>query len=241
MKYNGLSKGVYKNVLVASAVVLVACSSTPSTDDSKTLLATQELKKQLEQQKTEWEAVKPDIERLLALEEDFKLLIQSLNTSQLSSSPPNLGGEIEATPLVEATPPISPVENILTSHKSNEEEKAVPEYVQAKFNTPSKPLTKKALVSDTRNAIKTQQFAVQVAAYDNEIQLAKGWLRLQGSFPELMSTVNPIKEKIVVKNKSLWALKVGPFKSRSAGNQYCSDLKKRNQDCFIGMYQGEEL
>lgn len=243
MKYKFLSKPVCKNLLLLSAVALVACSSTSPMDNSQEKLANEALKKQLDEQKAEWEAIKPDIERLLALEEDFKLLIQSLNTSQLSSSPQNLGGEVQAAPLVPAPQEVSPVEDILMSEGSDDETSMneKPAYVQAQFNMPASSISKTPSTRAKNDAVKSSKYAVQVAAYDNEIQLAKGWLRLQGSFPELMSTVNPIKEKVSVKNKSLWTLKVGPFTSRSAGSRYCSQLKQRNQDCFVGLYQGEEL
>ncbi|WP_191600527.1 SPOR domain-containing protein [Marinomonas algicola] len=242
MKYHNSSKRVYKNLLILSAISLAACSSTQQVDNSQTKLENEALKKQLDQQKAEWEAVKPDIERLLALEEDFKLLIQSINTSQLSNSPENLGGEVQAAPLVPAPQNVSAVEDILKPENNMDEaltEK--PAYVQAQFNMPASSTSKVNRSPTNKANMKSSQYAVQVAAYDNEIQLAKGWLRLQGSFPELMSTVNPIKEKVSVKQKSLWTLKVGPFVSRSAGSRYCSQLKERNQDCFVGLYQGEEL
>ncbi|MFT2109969.1 SPOR domain-containing protein [Marinomonas sp. 2405UD68-3] len=241
MKYTRLRTNLCKKLLLLSSITLVACSSAPKVDtdavDSSQQLANAELKKQVEQQKEEWEAIKPEIERLLALEEDFKLLIQSLNTSQLSNSPQSLGGEVPAVSLAPLTP--SPVEEILSTEGKDMQEE--PAYIKAQFLDSSTPTKAMKDVSSNKRVLNSNQFAVQVAAYDNEILLAKGWLKLQGSFPELMSSVNPMKESITVKNKNLWALKVGPFASRSLAGNYCSQLKARKQDCFVGIYKGEEL
>ncbi len=246
MRYTRLHTDLCKKLLLLSSISLVACSSTPSSPEDSNdqqALAIEELKSQLEQQKSEWESVKPDLERLLALENDFKLLIQSLNTSQLSNSPQSLGEEVQPVPLESASlaplPP-SQVEEILSTENAMVE-KEEPVYAKAQFLSSSGAAKGSKESASGKRVLNTNQYAVQVAAYDNEILLAKGWLRLQGNFPVLMSSVNPMKESINVKNKNLWALKVGPFANRSLAGTYCSQLKERKQDCFVSMYRGEEL
>jgi cell division septation protein DedD len=141
----------------------------------------------------------------------------------------------EAAVVVEPIPTPGPSEAIAASDplpavpplpQAKDQAKAAKAVQQATLQTPS---VKSSDASDVAD-----RFVIQLASFSSMDAVAREWVRLQRSFPDLLGGRSLNTQTADVGNRgTFYRLQTGPFASRSTAEQACAHLKARKQDCLV--------
>jgi hypothetical protein len=74
---------------------------------------------------------------------------------------------------------------------------------------------------------------LQLSSVKSEAAAAQEWKRLQAAHPRLLGKLGLSLETAAVQGTTYWRVQTGPFASRDAAAEVCSQLKVRNQDCLV--------
>jgi cell division septation protein DedD len=74
---------------------------------------------------------------------------------------------------------------------------------------------------------------VQVGAFDSNADALSYFEGMTGKMGTLVSSKEPDVQVAEVKGRTYHRLRIGPFPSKSAANNYCNQLKTRGQDCLV--------
>ncbi|ADZ89347.1 SPOR domain-containing protein [Marinomonas mediterranea] len=249
---------IFSIVFLTSAIC--ACSTQKSADVAD-VMTNEQLEAKLLEQQEEWNAMKPQLERILALEADLKLLVEALDTvpessealtqqatasreaQQASSDVPIL----PSTALIDIESAESePSSDAVVTDVVEQDEKAMadePSTKSAQALGRSKPILVQFFNEPKANdsAVPSQPFGVQLAAYLSFSQAQKAWPKLQTKNARLIKGLNPVIAHSVIRDRDFYRLIVGPIVKRSAGKALCSQLKKNNQDCLVTRFSGTAL
>ena len=78
------------------------------------------------------------------------------------------------------------------------------------------------------------RFAVQLVSLKDQGAAEAEWRRLQGSFPAVLGDASLLLQSADVAGVGkVYRLRAGPYGTRQAAAQVCSQLKARQQDCFV--------
>lgn len=225
--------------VVISAVLLSGCTLTT---EKKGTMSNAELQADLQKQQQEWEEMKPQLQRVLALESDLKLLVQTLDAVPESSQ--GLTKEVVAvgkpnstsSPALQVQPTtaLAPSASAMTTAPRTSEYKA-PEtggVVRAQFYNSAK-----ARIAAAQNS--SLYYGVQLGAYATERQAIQGWQSITQRFAAEFADTAPLINRQPVKGKTYYQLIVGPFTQKAYSVDFCNKLKQMQKDCLITRYQGD--
>jgi hypothetical protein len=74
---------------------------------------------------------------------------------------------------------------------------------------------------------------LQLSSVKSEAAAAQEWKRLQAAHPALLGKLPLTLETAAVQGTTYYRVQTGPFASRDAAAEVCSQLKARNQDCLV--------
>lgn len=249
-------------MVCAGSLVLSGCSLF-SQEESEGSMTNEQLQASIEQQQQEWQSMKPQLERILALESDLKLLVETLDTVPESSD--SLTEELAPASSTDSdamVPPVMPSaqlaeieandEQALTDSSEESEMSSELQFNQmpppdagiAQFYEPPKatspttietPPAKETVVPKNNS----EYFGVQLAAYRSQDQAVVGWRSITQKYAEEFADIAPLIYQTDVKGKTYYKLIVGPFLQKPYASDFCNMLKQMQEDCLVTKYQGE--
>jgi hypothetical protein len=74
---------------------------------------------------------------------------------------------------------------------------------------------------------------LQLSSVKSEAAAAQEWKRLQAAHPALLGKLPLALETAAVQGTTYYRVQTGPFASRDAAAEVCTQLKARNQDCLV--------
>ncbi|MDC8829765.1 SPOR domain-containing protein [Alteromonas gilva] len=172
-----------------------------------------------------WQARRGDVERLLALEDEFKILISQLNALAVSAEPATT-----------------------TNANSNEQVTPVPAPTTASKAEPQ-AAKKMAPVSESVRVEKTDaqqteaiagQYGVQLAAMTEKQSLVALWRSLNSQAPTVFSAQTPRYQKLTVNGNDIFRLKTGLFGNRTGADEMCRRVRALQRVCIVTQYDGSE-
>ncbi len=212
------STAISRLLIVGCCLLLASCAtSKPSETPEYQAIQAQieELRARLDQQNTEWEQYRPGINRLAALESDFKNLIGQLDKIASSSHMP-----VPQKALPE-------VKNHKLMVEADSGDKAITDSSTKKKN--SQP--------------QSQLYALQVGSYRWLKHIESNKKKLVNKSPELLSDkrfyLTPVD--IGPKKKRLYRLLAGPVKDKVTAQALCRQLRINGLDCMVRPLTGKPL
>lgn len=212
------STAISKLLIVGCCLLLASCASSKPTNTSEyraIQAQVEELRDRLDQQNTEWEQYRPGINRLAALESDFKNLIGQLDKMASSS-------------------PMPASNKILPEVKDHK--------LMAAVNAGDKAI--KASANEEQDAQpQTQLYALQVGTYRWLQHIESNKRKLVKKSPALLSAkrfyLTPVD--IGPKKERLYRLLAGPVKDKVTAQALCRQLKTDGLDCMVRPLTGKPL
>ena len=74
---------------------------------------------------------------------------------------------------------------------------------------------------------------VQLSSVKSEAAATQEWKRLQAAHPAVLGKLGLALESAAVQGTTYYRVQTGPFASREAAADVCTQLKARNQDCLV--------
>ncbi len=221
--------------LAVVSLVLAGCSSSPAQEQSA---AQTELQAEL----AEWKKMKPGVQRLVAIESELKVLLNTLETAamdptdQLQSA--DVGQNVQSyvlepvsfndkklTPEVKTTAAV-PAEPTVV----NRRQAAAPEpVIQAAAPEPKT----EARITPAATSQQNRSFSLQLASVTEQQALESTWQRLQQRYPEQLSDLDFHSEEVIVSNRTYFRVKAGSFDSYDEAKRQCTELRKSGASCIV--------
>ena len=237
-------------VMLTSGSVLTGCSilSNEQTDAPSNA----ELQAQLNQQQQEWQAMKPQLQRILALESDLKLLVEALDTVPESSeeitqelTPAATQGSADSSVAIKPSAAMANMESTSSSdsHSASDAQKSStstqedPGRAQFYQPQPSRSATSPATAAKTQTD--DAYFGVQLAAYASKQQALQGWQTMSERYAQEFADIAPRIYQTTIQGKQYHKLIVGPFVEKPIAANFCNMLKQMQEECLVTRYQGE--
>lgn len=247
--------------LTCVAVGMVVLSGCTITKEKNGTMSNAELQAALQTQQQEWEDMKPQLQRILALESDLKLLVETLDSVPESSASltaemtPEAEDEqqsgqatimpsaaiadinVESSTETVETPPVSTSSERLENPFSQTPPSNA---VTAEFQASSRNAAKSERQSEAKGAKSmTPYYGVQLAAYRSEKQAIQGWQSITQNYAEEFADTAPLINRHQVNGKTYYQLIVGPFLKKAYSTDFCNMLKQMQQDCLVTQYKGD--
>jgi hypothetical protein len=168
---------------------------------------------QINQSVNQWNALQPDVKRLIAMEKELvelKGLLMKLSQEPLQES------------AIVVSAPLAPT-NMMT-------EKDNASHVTQSLSTTS--LTSSAAAPELN--IKSKKIgasAIQIGAFGSKADLNLATKQFYQQFSALKAITFAFSEPVVL-GKALFRLKIGPFKSFKSAIKQCESLKQAKVDCL---------
>jgi len=226
-----------KLIIVMAGLSLGACSAV---GDKNTFMTYDDLQAKVRAHDEQWQTLQSKLDRLDELEAEVAALKQG-KTAQASPDAMNNGSEDsnlitdESMAAVNVAPAVTPAPieeqstnpaSMAEAEESVEMDKAAPPVVAAP-------------VMSSPQAVKQQDYGVQVAAYANRDEAVRGWKMLQKTHPTSFEGLVPLVNQKEVNGRTMYQLKVGPFLNKSFSSDFCKMLKEKGKDCLVTQYNGE--
>ena len=236
----------FKATLLVSVFALSACAKQSQTTTTPESVRLDALEQTVRQQQSDWLLIKPELERILALEADLKRLVDALDVESLVTNETQPADEIIPVPEQEQDAVVETNDETIPAMAEASSTRQMPEtpakedrddYVRAVF----KPRVSTISSVPTKDSASVAPFAIQLAAYAKQSQLTQGWQRLQTTFADIFQGKIPLQSELQQQNKRLFLLKIGPYTTHSQANTQCQQLKQQKQDCFVVPYIGTPL
>jgi hypothetical protein len=96
----------------------------------------------------------------------------------------------------------------------------------ASTNAAAQPITPVAVTS-------AGGYLVQVSSQSNEADAQKSFKSLQGKYPDMLGSREPLIKQADVGGKTVYRAMVGPFASSGEAIQFCNGLKTAGGQCFV--------
>jgi hypothetical protein len=107
---------------------------------------------------------------------------------------------------------------------ANGDSAKAPAAAPEKAPAPAPVQTAKAVAGDV---------VLQLSSVKTEAAAAREWKRLQTAHPALLGKLPLALETAAVQGTTYYRVQTGPFASRDAAAEVCTQLKARNQDCLV--------
>lgn len=214
--------------LVAASLVLTGCSSSPAPEQSAA-------HKELQAELAEWKKMKPGVQRLVAIESELKVLLNTLETAAM-----------DPTDQLQSADAGQNVQSYVLEPVSFNDKKLTPEVkTSAAVNTPQttgpQPANLAAAPEEKAEALtvpatETQQnhsFSLQLASVTEQQALESTWQRLQQRYPDQLSDLDFHSEEVIVSNRTYFRVKAGSFDSYDEAKRQCTELRKSGASCIV--------
>ncbi|NVK54234.1 MAG: SPOR domain-containing protein [Alteromonadaceae bacterium] len=172
-----------------------------------------------------WRANQDGVERLLVLEDEFKVLISQLNALAESSESASTGSN---KPVQTGSAPIPPKMAQVQKPGSN-----------MAANSVSEDNTDSDTGSDTTETI-SGQYGVQLAAMGEKQTLVVLWQQLATQAPAIFSAKIPRYQQVMVNGNAIFRLKTGLFATREGADEMCRQIRALQRVCIVTQYDGSE-
>ena len=228
----------------AGVIGLVGCTITSEKEGT---MSNAELQDALKTQQKEWEDMKPQLQRILALESDLKLLVETLDTVPESSESLTQEMAPEAEAVQQANEaPVLPSAALADINKDSSDAGSTPP-ISTSAERPEKPFRQtppsNAVTAEFQGGANTksdaQYYGVQLAAYGSERQAIQGWQAITQAYAEEFADTAPLINQHKINGKTYYQLIVGPFLKKPYSVDFCNMLKQMQQDCLVTRYKGE--
>jgi len=215
---------------VVLGLMISACTSSP--DDTvpatiNTPLATSDKNslENIEQQLSEWQEMKPSLERLVLIEDELKSIIKEIS---------KMAAEQKRLLTAKETKLQSPVMNQASAQQSVTTPEPVlltePEILGAKKSEPSEI---PEVVSEVNTEQSYSKFALQVFTLRNELILEKSWKKWSEKHKETLAEHHPIYQEIKKDKMSYFRVKITNFITKEDAISTCQKIKLQGDDCFL--------
>ncbi|MFD1384726.1 SPOR domain-containing protein [Rhodanobacter aciditrophus] len=239
----------FQLLALTGCVVMVGCASQKQDPD---VMSNAQLQSALQAQQQEWEAMKPQLERVLALEADLKLIVESLepvpeSQDSLTQQAPvvasdDMEGENTSSAPVLPSAALADMPNGNGSSQAKEPDPMAtpePSNISPFKQAPPKDAVTASFYGEEEKNRDFPYFGVQLAAYANETLARQGWRKMSRMYPEEFVDTAPLIHRSEVKGKTYYQLIVGPFLKKAYGDDFCNMLKQMQQDCLVTRYKGD--
>lgn len=231
-------------MVCTGALWLAGCTLTP---EKKGTMTNAELQEALQTQQQEWEDMKPQLQRILALESDLKVLVETLDTVPESSESltQEMAPAAEAAQQANQAPvmPSAALADINSASTSvNEVQTATRSDKPFRQSPPSNAVTAEfqgGAKTKADSGANSQYYGVQLAAYGSEKQAIQGWQSITQKYAEEFADTAPLINRHQVKGKTYYQLIVGPFLKKAYSVDFCNMLKQMQQECLVTRYKGD--
>lgn len=254
---------ILKQGLCASLLLLMCgCSLLPELgkeegDATSTLqqaIDDRAVEDKLDDHMSEWEEVKPSIERLVALEADLKFLIGELSKSEtLQENPVD-----PRDPVVEEAQDAVPENQVLATAPLAAADGSAPASEVSTQALPS--VNGSGQVNTAGGAGFPERFnddfsdcepaplnligkgiGIHVVSYTNLKFAREGWRQLQGKHRAVFCNRLPLVEEVIVRDRRYYSVRIGPWANHKAARSACMELQKKGQYCALATYEGVPL
>jgi hypothetical protein len=220
--------------LAAASLILTGCSSSPAPEQSA---AHAELQAEL----AEWKKMKPGVQRLVAIESELKVLLNTLETAAMDPTDQLQSADVGQNVQSYVLEPVSFNDKKLTP----EVKAAVPAQLPAVVNTTqtaepqpatlaSAPEKKaEALIAPAAQPLQNRSFSLQLASVTEQQALESTWQRLQQRYPDQLSDLDFHSEEVIVSNRTYFRVKAGSFDSYDEAKRQCTELRKSGASCIV--------
>lgn len=230
---------------IVGSVLLAGCAT--KKDDS-TSMTNAQLQSALQAQQQEWENIKPQLERVLALESDIKLLVEKQNAASGSTdnmmqadtegaddAPASIDSTSEQTQMGEEESASTMLKKTDGNVESEKDRGKIDPFDQA---PPKGAVTADFYGQEGKN-LDYPYFGVQIAAYASKQLAREGWRKVSRAYPEEFVDTAPLINRSEIKGNTYYQLIVGPFLTKPYGDDFCNMLKQMQQDCLVTRYKGD--
>lgn len=202
------SKNINKlslSLMFSSTLLMSGCTITNVTDEER-LSA-----EQIDASVKEWQAMKPEVARLMAMEKELTELKGLLL-------------KLTEEPVIEAAP-MSAVKNSMPEIQKN----------MPPAQKMSQP-TQQTMADVSKNDDVAGQVAIQIGAFASTKDLVNASGLFYQKFSTLSNTTKAYSEEIDI-GRALYRLKIGPFISKGAATSQCEILKSRKMGCLVTSFK----
>lgn len=84
-------------------------------------------------------------------------------------------------------------------------------------------------------------YAVHVASYQQQNNVAKGWNIISNKYPDLLCQLSAKSNPVQVNGKRFYSLRVGPLESPRAAKILCEAIRNKGGYCTTSDYLGEQV
>lgn len=195
----------------------------------------------------EWKKMKPGVQRLVAIESELKVLLQTLETvatnptDQLETA--DAGSNVQSYVLEpvsfndkKLTPPagILPAEAVRTESATPAPASATMIAKSEKVMPPSEPeVQAEPEITSAPAPQPSRNFSLQLASVTAQDSLESTWQRLQQRYPDQLSDLDFHSEEVIVSNRTYFRVKAGSFDNYDEAKRQCAVLRKSGASCIV--------
>lgn len=220
MKINFMKSSAISLYLI---LTIVGCSNQPTPVENLPKLTTQQALsiEKIDTHFKEWEKIKPDLYRLVAIENELKELILELNGIVEKSDANN--NQLN-------TSNIAPVIN----------SKAI-EAPSSILVSPIKKITDSTINDQQLSESNEKLYAIQLYSVSNKELLTSLWMELLDKHHSIFKDLSPSFQEIKVNEKQFYRLKAGRFSTKEEAKKLCDELYAVDVKCYISLGIGKQF
>ncbi|MCP4320536.1 MAG: SPOR domain-containing protein [Alteromonadales bacterium] len=169
----------------------------------------------IEKHLSEWQEIKPSLERLVLIEEELKTLITEVGKMAVQQKK-------------------------ALADKENQQKFSVVKPAPIPVALPEPEATPPELIKEVIEA-SYSNYALQVFTVDNKKQLEKSWKQWSEKHRAILTENHPIYEKIKKDRTTYFRVKINNFISQSDAVSTCQKIKQLGDDCFVTNNYGQRF
>ena len=198
---------------------------------------------------------KPNIDRLVGIEDDIRVLLGQLSRLNDPNAPPVPARAAPATAPQAALPPppansaavlggprsLTPIQPVPSQAAPSQTLGSPPQNLVPPPNAIAAAPAPQAGRSATTVAAR-DQLAVHIASYKEEAAARRGWQEMQAQQGNLLAGLDYRISPVTLSGGrgTFYRLKAGPFTDSASANEVCSALKARRVYCVVGDFSGTQ-
>ncbi len=173
----------------------------------------------------------PETEQLLPPPEEPQ--VPPTMSTDTAEAAPAAGTETTSSALPEA-PAVELPGAEGTSAEAAAEAAPVPDATPAAGETTAAAPVEAAPAATQTAAIPADAYRIQLAALKSEAAASEAWTKLQKQYPDLLTSLQPIIEKVDLGASGVfYRIQGGPLDSRNLAQDLCGKLNQRGQQCIV--------
>lgn len=213
------------------------------------------LEQQVAALRQDMDRTKPNIDRLVGIEDDIRVLLGQLSRLNDPNAPP-VPARTAPAAAPQAAPPPPPANSaaVLGGPRSLTPIQPVPSQAAPPQTLGSPPQNLAAPPSaiaaapapaagrSATTVAARDQLAVHIASYKEEAAARRGWQEMQAQQGNLLAGLDYRISPVTLSGGrgTFYRLKAGPFTDSASANEVCSALKARRVYCVVGDFSGTQ-